>query len=436
MADPNVLDRMRQDWNERAREDPHYYVAFGRREQDDAEFLASASDEVRAMRAELKRLAPPGRPAPHGLKALEIGCGPGRIMRPLSRDFAEIHGVDISDEMVRLAAARLLDIPHAHVHHAGKSDLSMFPDESFDFVYSYAVFQHIPSREVVFGYFAEARRVLKCGGILKCQMNGLPEASAPYTTWEGVRIQPREVADFVGRHDFQLLALERAGTQYMWTTWRKQPAGWRAALRPPLKPPMRIRAISNALTGDQLVPASGARAFAAIWVENLPVDCDLIGMEVRMEGRPAVLSSISAPEWDGMVQLTAAIPAGCRTGLVPVELLWLGQPLAAPAWMRVIPPGPAVPRLCGVRDGDNQLSGTRIISRFIKLIFEETLRPDLVRAAVDGAAAQSTLTVCTDPVEQRHEINFRLPESIGPGPHELSIHIGTRTFPPVSIEVV
>ena len=51
MPDQNVLERMRRDWNDRAREDPHYYVAFGRREQDDAEFLASASDEVRDMRA-------------------------------------------------------------------------------------------------------------------------------------------------------------------------------------------------------------------------------------------------------------------------------------------------------------------------------------------------------------------------------------------------
>ena len=86
MADSNVLDRMRRDWNERAREDPHYYVAFGRREQNDAEFLASAADVVRGMRAEIRHL----RPA-CGLKALEIGCGPGRLMFPLSGDFAEVN---------------------------------------------------------------------------------------------------------------------------------------------------------------------------------------------------------------------------------------------------------------------------------------------------------------------------------------------------------
>ena len=36
----DVTERMRSEWNERAREDAHFYVAFGRREQDDDEFFA------------------------------------------------------------------------------------------------------------------------------------------------------------------------------------------------------------------------------------------------------------------------------------------------------------------------------------------------------------------------------------------------------------
>jgi SAM-dependent methyltransferase len=439
MADSNVLDRMRQDWNERAREDSHYYVAFGRREQDDAEFFASAADVVRGLRAEARNLRSAGAPLPRHLKALEIGCGPGRIMRPLSADFAEIHGIDVSDEMIRLAGEKLRGIPNAHVHLTRTSDLSLFPAESFDFVYSYAVFQHIPSREVVLGYLADARRVLKAGGILRCQINGLPETAQRYTTWDGVRISAAVVAGFAVRHDFQLYALENADTQYLWTTWRKRQAGWRArlqnGLRPMPAPATCIRIISNALTADPMVPASGPRAFAALHIENLPADCDLINLEVRIDGRPGALSYLGPPEWDGVVQLNAAIPAGTRTGLVPVEVFWLGAPLTS-AWMRVVPSGPVVPRLCAVRDGDNLLSGTRILSRCVKLVFEETLRPDLFHATIDGIAVRSALTVCTDPVEQRQEVNFALPEPIGPGLHDLRIHIGSRAFPPVTIEVV
>ncbi len=39
-----VHERMRAEWNERAREDAHYFVAFGRRDQDDEEFFATAAD--------------------------------------------------------------------------------------------------------------------------------------------------------------------------------------------------------------------------------------------------------------------------------------------------------------------------------------------------------------------------------------------------------
>jgi hypothetical protein len=54
MTDPGTAARMRDDWNQRALEDAHYYVAFGRRNQTDVEFFETARDRVR----ELERVAP------------------------------------------------------------------------------------------------------------------------------------------------------------------------------------------------------------------------------------------------------------------------------------------------------------------------------------------------------------------------------------------
>jgi len=430
MADLNLLDCMRQDWNERAREDPHYYVAFGRQQQDDEEFFATAADVVRGLRGEAKHLRAPGRPFPSQLKALEIGCG------PLSADFAQIHGVDVSDRMIRLAGEKLRGISNAHVYHNPQSDLSLFPDEAFDFVYSYAVFQHIPSREIVLRYLTEARRVLKPGGILRCHINGLPEAfpSRHCNTWEGVRIPAEDVAGFALRHDFQLYAMEHAATQYLWTTWRKRCDGWRAALHPAPSPTTRIRIISNALTADPLVPASGPRAFAALRIENLPPDCDLLNLEVRIDGRASALSYLGPPEWDGVVQLIAAIPAETRTGLIPVEVFWLGQPIAE-AWMRIVPPGPVVPRLCAVRDGANLLSGTRIISRTIKIVMEEVGHPEQLQAAIDNVPVQRFEFCCTDPLQQHYDFDVALPAAVLPGPHQVGLKLGWRSFGPVSIDV-
>ncbi|MBZ5623819.1 MAG: class I SAM-dependent methyltransferase [Acidobacteriia bacterium] len=431
--DPQVLERMRADWNARAGEDAYYYVAFGRREQEDEEFFSTAADVLRLLTGELKRLR-------NKDAALEIGCGPGRLMRPLSRHFAKIHGVDVSDEMIRLAGQRLSETPNAYAHHTSGSDLALFPDESFDFVYSYAVFQHIPSRDVVFQYLREARRVLKTGGILRCQINGLPAHAKQYDTWSGVRIAPGEITSFAREHDFQLLALEQIWTQYMWMTCRKMAAGWTQSLAnrrdQQLPCPPHIRKISNALTGEAVAPATGPMAAISVRVERLPADCDLNHLAITADGGACRLTYVGDREADGVSQINAALPEGIRTGLVPIEVTWLGRPLCAPGWVRIMPAGPAVPRVNTVTDGVNLLSGGRIASRVVKVTMLDVTHAERFRAAVDGAEVPDTESFCVDPIFQQYEFNIFLPEGIGPGAHQVEIALGKRVFAPVPIEVV
>ena len=433
--DLNLLERMRADWNARAGEDAYYFVAFGRREQDHEEFFATAADVLRLLTGELKRLR--RRDA-----ALEIGCGPGRLMRPLSVFFTKIHGVDVSEEMVRLANENLRSTPNAYAHVTSGSDLSQFPDERFDFVYSYAVFQHIPSREVVFQYLSEARRVLKTGGILRCQINGLPAHAKQYDTWSGVRISPEEITGFARDNDLQLLALEQIWTQYMWVTCRKMPLGWTQWLDEPgaglfpLEPAPVIRRISNALTGEAVAPATGPMAAISVRVEQLPVDCDLNHVAIAADSHACRLTYIGEREPDGISQVNAALPEGIRTGLVRIELTWLGRPVCPAGWVRIIPAGPAVPRVQSVTDGINLLSGTRIASRVLKVTMMDVLDAGQFRAALDGMEVPGTESFCVDPIFQHYEFNVTLPESVKPGAHQVEITLGKRAFAPVAIEVV
>ncbi len=432
MAERDLCEWMRQDWNRRAREDARYYVAFGRRGQDDDEFFASGLELAQALARELKRL-PAGNP--RARRALEIGCGLGRLMRHLACWFGEIHGVDVSDEMVRLAREKLAAIPHAHVHVNRGADLAAFADDSFDFVYSYAVFQHIPSRQIVFAYLKEARRVLKPGGIFRFQVNGLPGMPESGDTWCGVSIAAEEIAWFARENDFQLLALEGVGTQYQWVTLRKRPAGWYASLaRVQTQGSVHVRRITNAYASEPVAASRGRFAAVSLWLEELPEDCDLNTLLALVAGKEARGAYLGPPQY-GLVQFNIELPRGISSGLQPVELFWLGRSLAPRVFLRVIPPPPPVPRVTEVSDGIDLLAGPHISSRTVRVVLEEVEHPERLEVLVGGRAIEAREIVCVEPRTPIHQVSFVLPAAVGPGEHPLEIRLGGRRFPPITLEV-
>lgn len=96
-------------------------------------------------------------------KVLEIGCGVARIGRELAPSCGEWHGVDISGNMIAHAKQRTEGMPNVHLHELPDNSLSIFPDDSFDCVYSSIVFMHLDKPDM-FAYIREANRVLKPGG--------------------------------------------------------------------------------------------------------------------------------------------------------------------------------------------------------------------------------------------------------------------------------
>jgi hypothetical protein len=104
--------------------------------------------------------------------------------------------------------------------------------------------------------------------------------------------------------------------------------------------------------------------------------------------------------------------------------------------MRVIPPGPSVPRLTALSDAVNLLSPQRIESRLIKATIEEVDAIASFRAEVDGMAVSNIETFRTDPLAERWEVNFQVPETTGPGGHVLDVWLGARLLTRTGIEVV
>lgn len=429
----DVNEQMRSDWNRRAREDLHFYVAFGRRSQQEQEFLASAAEVTGELEADLSRL-PPAEPSQRS--ALEIGCGPGRLMRPMSRHFGEIHGVDISDEMIGLAVEQLKDIPHAHAHVTPDSSLNMFSEGSFDFVYSYIVFQHIPNRDVVLNYLRESGRVLKPGGILRFQLRGTPplasEMGRESTTWTGCHFSGEEVAVFARENDLQLVALSGLQTQYMWVTLRKPPA--QLAARDLSH--VILKAVTAAGSAKSSVPQRGREAAVSLWIEGMPEASDLAVLAAGFDGVLQQGCYISPIGENGGCQLDAVLPRGIRTGSVRITLHdYKGTFIAGPLPIEVTPGPPWEPKILSVSDGVNILAKFRIEQGGLKVTIEDLEHPQEVSFLVDGRPVEHLQYVCNDPITFTYEFAFHPSAKVKNGDRRLDISISGRVLSSLIIHV-
>jgi len=161
------LDNLQKDWEALGDLDPLWAVLsdpqkkFGK--WDLTEFFNTGEREIAELMSTVAQLGYP-------LKldaALDFGCGVGRLTKALSERFDKAIGVDISEVM--LSRARVYANKCSFFHN-NKDNLDIFPDNSFDLVYSSIVLQHLPSDKVINAYLSEFIRILKPGGLLAFQL--------------------------------------------------------------------------------------------------------------------------------------------------------------------------------------------------------------------------------------------------------------------------
>jgi ubiquinone/menaquinone biosynthesis C-methylase UbiE len=162
------LGQLRRDWNDLAKEDPFWaaLTESGKRGNrwSVSEFFSTGVAEVDRDMARIRELVP----AMSRGAALDFGCGPGRLTVALARHFARATGVDISKTMVDLARAHCAE-PQVDFVCSTRPNLKVFPDGSFDFVYSRITLQHIAPKFTKL-YLREFVRVLSPGGVLSVQV--------------------------------------------------------------------------------------------------------------------------------------------------------------------------------------------------------------------------------------------------------------------------
>ncbi len=217
------LEKMRLDWDARAKQNARYYVQTAKEDWTDEEFFASGrqtvSEEILTDMINICQGSDPKQ-----MRVLEIGCGAGRVTRALAELFGQVHAVDVSREMIAQATAALASTPNAHVYQNNGMDLSVIPaGEGFDFAFSSIVFQHIPSREVIENYVREVSRLLKPGRLFKFQVQGDATLSTTADdTWLGVPYSDAEAVAMAERCGFEPRYRHGAGQQYFWLWFFKR----------------------------------------------------------------------------------------------------------------------------------------------------------------------------------------------------------------------
>lgn len=138
------------------------------------EFFATGQATVGAA---LARVAGLGLHPGNG-RALDFGCGVGRLTQALADHFDEACGVDVAPSMIQ-GARRYNRHDDRCTYYVNNADnLTIFPDNHFDFVYSALVLQHIHPQYST-RYMQEFVRVLRPGGVGLFQMPAVRLTPAP-----------------------------------------------------------------------------------------------------------------------------------------------------------------------------------------------------------------------------------------------------------------
>ena len=173
------LRAQQKQWNHLAREDPYWAILTdpGKRggQWDPERFFATGRDEIDAAMRYAETLGLPAARA----RALDFGCGAGRLTQALALWFDHVTGVDISPAMIQLARRHNRHGDRCVYTWNAENHLRQFAGDSFDLVYSRIVLQHLPARHAR-DYVREFVRVLRPSGLALFQ---LPSRLASPSAW-------------------------------------------------------------------------------------------------------------------------------------------------------------------------------------------------------------------------------------------------------------
>ncbi|MGB1253406.1 MAG: class I SAM-dependent methyltransferase [Candidatus Promineifilaceae bacterium] len=237
------LSALNERWEIRAKRNPMHYIYSTQEDWNLDEFLQTGEENIAAIVDKYVALY---QIDPSELVAVDIGCGMGRLTQALAHRFKHVHGFDISESMIASAKSIVPDsVDNIDYYVTSGSSLQPLGTEAIDFVFSYIVLQHVPSKEIVRQYLYETARILKPNGHALLQVNGrirplrerihlkvvasdrmpilkrrLKFKIDPPSSM-GATFTLAEIEKLAAEVDLKLLAIRNPGSNYMWLELQK-----------------------------------------------------------------------------------------------------------------------------------------------------------------------------------------------------------------------
>jgi len=425
------LGQMKDDWNRRAVENACWYINTLRLDQTEEEFDRSGVEAVAQwILPELELLTQCAEPKT--LSLLEIGCGIGRMTRPLAAIFGEVHSTDVSGEMVERARTRLADLDNVTFYETSGIDVGPLPDEYFDIIYSIFVFQHVPTKAAIRSTLIDAWRVLKPGGLLRFQTNGVTAESfltAPKNSWVGETFPEADVRELARELGARVVSIYGADTMYCFSTLRK--ADLEVAPLQKLSPVIEYHGRADDPEICK-IPAAGNDAWLSLVISGFdPRLADINQIRVEIGGtlvvpryagqiRPHYRRSLP-PNCESMLYIESPVPHGLPPGSALVRILDQQTGISSPGRMIEIAESvPVATTMISFRNvvdygTDIEVSGPKSMVTIFVVGLDRTASIDNVRLRVAGREIAPHY-VGYDASVASYKVDLCLPEdSLSPG---------------------
>ena len=143
-----MFDDTDRDWEKLAKHEPYFAVITSDKfrnanltRESKEEFFAGGLKHIHRVLQEVREHVDPSFSIK---RALDFGCGVGRVVIPLANIAQEVTGVDVSDSMLKEARKNCEARSIKNVVLVKSDDNLSVLDGKYDFIHSHIVFQHIP----------------------------------------------------------------------------------------------------------------------------------------------------------------------------------------------------------------------------------------------------------------------------------------------------